>query len=507
MTQIKDSLIGHLERVIPGYDQELRKLEVAQMLWMLIEPSNRHSHHANSINIGSRQLNKLFGKSPNFQDINRHVGSRYFRVHNHQNNAGKESHNQGYEPAPWLKKAFDDYLSNDSIPSELLDEAGKKIRKPRPGISSLTKDKNPAVGWKGVYAPNLVSVNIDNLKQLERYFRDRYEASTLNLLSDSDDMSSEAYAKRIHCSAGLRDIATNINFPSQIPHRYIQAKSGRLYTEGLSLQNCPKEVRIAALAGCWDYDISCCHFAILEQMASRFGVECPTIRAYVSNKKVFRKNLANEVGISVEQAKGVLTSTIYGSIESVRPIDAIPKQIGIAASEALYKNKTYKLLKGEIKNATKKILEEHPVQRGLFVNEFRLGISQDKGKKSIMAHLLQGVEACALRSAISGLDENLVLLQHDGFTTRGEINRDALQKRVLQDTGYNLVFEAIKLAMPNPTYMTEDWYIDLKSQNSKKPNKHKGFKEIFTSFGYTIAPELWDIPPVFPNHWEFDTPF
>ena len=504
--QIKDGFIKYLEKVIPGFDQEIKKLQVAQMLWMMIEPSRRHSHHANSINIGSRELRKLFGKSPSFKDINREVASRYFRVHIHKNNAGKESHNQGYEPSPWMMVALDEYLSGDSGASNLLDENGRRINKPKPAISSLTKDKNPTVGWKGAYVPNLVSININNMRHIELYFRRRYEASILNIF-DFDDMSPVAYAKRILCSAGLRDLATNINFPGQIPHRYVQAKSGRLYTEGLSLQNCPKEIRVAALEGCWDYDISCCHFAILEQMAARFGINCPTIKSYVMDKRTFREVIAREVGISVEHAKGVLTSTIYGSIQSIRPIDAIPKLIGIPASKMLYKNETYRLIKNEIKDAVNRIYLKHPTHRGMYINDFHLGMSKKENKKTVLAHLLQGVEARALKSSIEGLGDNLVLLQHDGFTTRNPIDKNSLERRVLEATGYGLVFESTNLVMPKTNYETEDWYLDLKSKNTEKPNKNKGLEVIFTSFGYTIAPKHWDIPPVFPVKWDFVTPF
>jgi hypothetical protein len=67
--------------------------------------------------------------------------------------------------------------------------------------------------------------------------------------------------------------------------------------------------------------MSCCHFAILLQMARRFGVDCHCIAAYVDDKRTFRTEIASQAGFSIDLAKRALTATIYGPRASSNPVN------------------------------------------------------------------------------------------------------------------------------------------------------------------------------------------
>lgn len=54
-----------------------------------------------------------------------------------------------------------------------------------------------------------------------------------------------------------------------------------------------------------------------------------------------------------------------------------------------------------------------------------------------MAHIIQGIEASAIRAAINLYPDEIVLLMHDGCYYR-QIDAVAVERRILAETGYSL---------------------------------------------------------------------
>lgn len=75
-----------------------------------------------------------------------------------------------------------------------------------------------------------------------------------------------------------------------------------------SLQNLDRDIREAALNGYLDYDVENCHFAILAENG-----KYPIIQDYVDNTREHRDKIAEDVGISYDNAKRCVLAMLYGA--------------------------------------------------------------------------------------------------------------------------------------------------------------------------------------------------
>lgn len=92
------------------------------------------------------------------------------------------------------------------------------------------------------------------------------------------------------------------------PQEFHRSDNGRVTGVTNSLQNVDRDIREAALNGYYDYDVSNCHFAILEQVG-----DYPTIRDYVENTKQRRNQIAKDIGADYEDVKRCLLAMLYGA--------------------------------------------------------------------------------------------------------------------------------------------------------------------------------------------------
>ena len=65
-----------------------------------------------------------------------------------------------------------------------------------------------------------------------------------------------------------------------------------------------------------------------------------------------------------------------------------------------------------------------------------------------LAHLLQGIEAKALRAVIQAMPHDVLLLMHDGFVTSKRVNTRELEKVVREETGYRLTLSGERISLP-----------------------------------------------------------
>lgn len=66
---------------------------------------------------------------------------------------------------------------------------------------------------------------------------------------------------------------------------------------------------------------------------------------------------------------------------------------------------------------------------------------QKSKKPQLLAHLLQGVEALALRTCVEAAPDDVVLLQHDGFTAKRVLDISMLEEAMRIATGFNLTLD------------------------------------------------------------------
>lgn len=238
---------------------------------------------------------------------------------------------------------------------------------------------------------------------------------------------------------------------------YHETKSGRLVADGvLNLQSCHREVRKAALPGHYDYDVECCHYALLANLAKRQSFPTPHIDAYVADKRKLRNEVTMAIGGRGHEAdaKKVLTSLIYGAPLTSSLKASIAVTVGQRAAERLCRLAPLADLYDELKSARQAVLESYrsEVERtGKLTNEAGRRISA-RGVKanSLLSHILMGEESEVLKVAIAYASEHIVLLAHDGFVTIQPIDTAEMEARIKMQTGHDLSIAGEQFAPAGP---------------------------------------------------------
>lgn len=225
-----------------------------------------------------------------------------------------------------------------------------------------------------------------------------------------------------------------------VPSVYLQHSTGRLYIDGASLQTVPSIVRRAATEGHWEYDISNCHWTILNQIAANRCVRCDHITDYLLHKKEIREQLASDTGASVKQVKSALLALIYGAPLSRSPKVALHKTLGQAAQNAFCDHQIVKGLYSDLNDAREAAISDCKKRGGMYVNQAKKGIPQIADKRHVLAHIVQGYEAAMLYAALPLL-ENITVLQHDGFTCRTRQPKRLIERQIAHQTGMKVELE------------------------------------------------------------------
>lgn len=224
---------------------------------------------------------------------------------------------------------------------------------------------------------------------------------------------------------------------------YEETTSGRLLAQGLlNLQTCHREVRAACLPAHYDYDIECCHFALLANLANRQGFETPRIDAYVREKNKLRTEVQMASRGSLQQAKDVLTSLLYCATLSDSPQGSVALSVGPEGAARLCKLKPLVDLYNEMKGARAAVLDafaQEASRYGRITNAAGRRIPTKGARRSqLLSHILTGEESEVLKVAIANQSADIVLLAHDGFVTTQPIDKAALEAKILRATGHRL---------------------------------------------------------------------
>lgn len=482
----KDFLV-HLQTHISGLKEEkpAHQWELARMLWHGNNRRRIHTHHKGAVSFGYQELDKAFGRS-GFKAINNRLG--FFQKST--NYSKDEGFTFGYWMSDLVREVYDRYMRHSwETETALLRVRGDKVvqAKTLPNAISSTDTNGTAVSttmWKGAEGLNLVPVDIQSLTRLRVWLAsllDQYDSGAPQPDLLSDPLPDREHSARMHEATVkiLRHADTSLAGVGRINQGYALAPSGRLYARGVNLQNVHTEVRQAALHGRWEYDFKNCHFALVRQMAARVGYRCKAIEEYLAKRDETRYLIAAAAGITVEQAKKVLVMTMYGASESNRGEDAIPKEIGKDAAQRLYAVPEYRRLRADIGAARALILEKWPrTANGGLTNASGKAISGKEPATRRLAHLTQGAEAMALLVAVNMHPDQIILLQHDGFTATAQLDLQAIEKAVFEQVGFRLELEEEQLQIDSRVPFLENRSgIEI----ARKPSTGAGFKESHAS--------------------------
>ncbi len=466
---IPNDFIELLSKDIKGFETLPfnKKFSLAAMI--LETGSKRRQHYAD------KDQSAFF-----YQELDRYFGKGGFKVINDKLRLFEVSTNWQFEHneskkykltrktvrvlKKWLKLA-----DKPALTDELVFENGKTMRKPPQAIAAKTASGNTAKNTtqKEAQIEALTPINMGNLQNYKKskaadLKRKQQQKGTLDLFGEEQTeveiQRSIDYIKLLVIYA-----KTDIGQNKFIVHRYVEHKTGRLYAQGVAnLQNAPRSIRQAALQGFYDYDIENCHYALFRQLAARAGFQTPNIDDYLKNKKEVRESLADEIGAPSGQVKECLIQLIYGARRTEFSKAAIPKTLdkkeySISGKAYLDKDSTRKFINHpfvkalyeELKQGRKVIIANQQVSRmGNIKNLMGCTIAADEEEEKILAHILQGIEAKILEIARELYGKDIILLQHDGFTSRIKLNFNRLTTETRDRLGYEVEIKEECLQVP-----------------------------------------------------------
>jgi len=400
-----------------------------------------------------KDLESAFGRSK-FELVNARL--HLFRVT--PNWSKNKRHTKGYSFSAALRDSVAEYLTASPWPSmtRLMMAEGRAVKTVPPAVASKDKSGVTTHAWGAATKLNLVKVDLNALVKLKSELQDGcVELHKIEAAGDSTAAPLRADVERAIevigkvCRLAMTDAAGE----GYIAHHYEESDSGRLYPTGISLASAQTVVKDAALTGCWEYDVSNCHYAILAQMSAKFGHTCAAIDDYIKNKVAIRAAIADQAGISVREAKTCLVALMYGARTSTWHENAIPREIGEEAAARLYATPLFKGLSGDIAKARAAAMSKCVKTRTeSIVNAFGKSISSTASQEQKMAHLLQGVEAKALQAVVNRYPDDIVLVQHDGFVSTARLDVNSISEAIFAATDYRLSLEERLLAADAQAY-------------------------------------------------------
>ena len=348
---------------------------------------------------------------------------------------------------PHLHKAID-------TPKPLLSMNGRKITKPAPAIHS--RDAN---GRKRATQGNVASlqpVNRENVRLLSIRVNEAIHSLRRGHISDiirsnlHDELEQREFLKRLFdgCNAVL-SLSSIEGYPGQMPNYYREATSGRLIGLDTHLQSVHREVKEAALAGQYDYDIVNCHITLAAQLGKREGLDTSSIEWYMGVKANERKFalLADELDIETSKIKEAMIALTYGAPMSESRKCSLP-EILMESTPEFISHPEIRGFNKQIRNIRHAVVDNAP-QRGFdkqLINHLGKPMSvASNGTNSLFSHVLQGYEAEMLQCAIALYGDRISLLSHDGFVVKERIDVKPLVSRYHETTGLSIEMKETRL--------------------------------------------------------------
>lgn len=458
---VPEDLVGHLQKTIHGFkdETEQHQIALARLVWLGSSKRRQHASLEGAMSFHCRELDDAFGRGV-FKEINDRLG--FFT------DSGQWFQQLGLTKGYWFSEAVkasrNAYLAKRwRKVTRLLMADGEALRTLPPAVASRDMNNITTTAWRNAKELNLVRVDLHSLGRLREWL--------MRVLHDYDnglvphDLVTQfppriAIERLAHTTAQVIRLAkTDVAGNGVIAHHYVQATSGRLYAKGINLQTAPGLIKQAALAGLWEYDFANCHFSIISQMAQQHGHQCSAIAHYLAHKAATRRAIAAQAGISEAQAKVCLLAVMYGARASEWHENAIPDTIGQEAAIRLFKVEQFKAISQDVEQARRAILKgwKQRTSNGRLTNAFGKSIAGNAKPAEQMAHLLQGVEASALKAAIDLYPSQIVLVQHDGFAATAKLDKQAITEAVFKATGYRLEMEEAQIQVSPDAYFLKNF--------------------------------------------------
>jgi hypothetical protein len=454
-TWFVESFIKALNRGVIGFKElsHTHQWAFAKYITLTRDKRRKHRTEPNHAVFYYRELEKSFGRA-NFKRMNDEL--QIFTVKNSKHNSQVAS---AYKLTEQVEKLLNKYYTKGKmLSSRLIYADGTVMHRAPKAIASICNDGSISKAWNGTKTSNAILVDLPMLEKLQKHFMAEIQNGTRDMFADGSNAKIDY---RIASIGEIRRLAeTDVAGRGVVIHRYRECDSGRLYALNTSLQTAPRSVRSAALHGLHDYDIENCHYSIFYQLAQRAGMECEHINHYLANKSKVRQAVSDNVGITLKQTKSCLLALMYGAKlsewEGYKDKDgnklskgsSIPEEIGRDKAMALYADANFSGIAADVKLAGKLILEQWDKSKTVLFNAMGKSILLSEPSNKKMAHILQGIEAKAIKAAVMLYPDDVVLLMHDGFVSKAILNLQMLEQVIYDETGFKLQVSYEPITVP-----------------------------------------------------------
>jgi len=434
-----DSFLRKLRRDIKGFRKLDKNIQhhFGKLIWEFNSKQLQHSKYMGYISITYQALYSKFGKGK-FLALNDELD-----IFNITEWSKDKKYTKGYKLKEPIRKIVRGYLSYTSNKIDrLVSSDGKYLLTPPKAVASKDTRGVTRSQWATTKFRSQVPVDIETLKRVKKEFRRFQRIFESGVWNEDLFFTSKRPDKIYHCIDVINQILKLANTDlgkGYVIHRYFECKTGRLYAKNINLQTTPRLIKQAALHGLWEYDFENCHFTIFKQLANRIDIKCPVIDNYLQHTEAIRNQIANNINISLDDTKTCLIAIIYGANSFAWEEAKIPKLIGVDKARRLIKHPQYLAIFLEVKEIRPEILNHWPsTGRTTYLNTAGKRVKKSESERKILAHLVQGVEAWLLNIVLDKHQEEIVLLQHDGFASKTRLDPAAIKKLLKKLTGLNM---------------------------------------------------------------------
>ena len=174
-----------------------------------------------------------------------------------------------------------------------------------------------------------------------------------------------------------------------------------------------------------------------------------SFKYYLTHKKEIREKIANDIGMTIDDAKMCLLALMFGAKMSTWEDNSIPQAIGKVRAGALFKHPRFKAIAGELSRGKKLILERSTKSKTKLINVMGKSISLKESTNKRLSHIIQGIEAQALKACLTLYPDDIVLLMHDGFVSKKALDVPLIEQTIYKATGMQLQLSGGVITLPS----------------------------------------------------------
>jgi len=229
-----------------------------------------------------------------------------------------------------------------------------------------------------------------------------------------------------------------------IPMHKVKSLAGRLFYKGiaqeLNLQMLSSDVRRACFGGCIEIDIDACAPNYMIQQANKYNIKVTIIKQMLSNsfKKAIREDVAeymcsNTSAESTKKAKQLINAITMGASLSNHKGSKLRRLLTYKELESAKEHKFIRDYYAEVQCIHEAMLNDnqHLVKHEQLRVVRKKVITDKLSQSKVCAYLYHRFESTAMQTALSGFEDKVRLLIHDGVyidpITTTEINKIKLR--------------------------------------------------------------------------------